>query len=324
MGKLFISPSAAAQTPLDRVRQPLEQAEGLLSSLQGVEDGALRLLHLLDQVDEAIGELESAGADVRAEKARFESVQDRLRQRQAQFVRQVGRTLQEERAVVQSDRLRWWWFLDESVALQRRERIRRLLLGGLALVFLCAATWFLYERYLAPPPDLRHAWQHSDVGERLAKGGDWQGGLLEFEKASAYVPNEATFWVWQGVLHAKLDQKAEAEKAFDVARALYDEPLDFLLQRAVSYMAAGDLAAANADVEAAISEHPHSGRSYYIRANIALEENRYLAALADLDEAARLAREAGDSELEAAARVQKALVFQFLPEGTATPDLDKP
>jgi tetratricopeptide (TPR) repeat protein len=95
-----------------------------------------------------------------------------------------------------------------------------------------------------------------------------------------------------------------------------------LLKRAEIYRDVGDLDAAIADADQAILENPGFAWAYYTRHSIHLERGDLQSALADLEKADELAQESGDLQLEAVARMQKALVMQMIsasPLPTPTP-----
>jgi tetratricopeptide (TPR) repeat protein len=317
MGKFFVPPTA--RTPADRVRDALDRAELLVSRLRGAGPQVLELLHLLDRATESLAELEAAGVDVRAEHVRFETVQRQLRRQQGLFLAQAGAAFREERTAVQPDRARWWWFLDQAVSQQRRRRLRQWLLGALAVALLLWTAWWVYDRFIAPPPQVRQAFRLSASGETLASEGDLRAALAEFEAAAALTPQDPELWIWQGVIHVELSEPGEAQEAFETARSLYEADFDFFLNRARTYLRVGDLVAASADVEQAVLENPGSGQGYLLRAGIATERGDYDAAVADLERAAELAQAAGDVQLEAVVRTQRALVIQMRLLQRATP-----
>lgn len=321
MGKYFV-PSTAL-TPVDHLRESLDKAERLVTNLRGTGAQALELLHLQDQIIDLVAELEATGADVRAERVRLETVQQQLRRRQAHFLVEAGSALQEERAAVQPDQARWWWFLDEAVAQQRRDRLRLVLMWGLVSVFLCVVAWLVYDRFIAPPPQVLQSYQYSAAGEGLVEGGDFRAALAEFEAAAAITPDDPALWVWLGVLHVELDELDEAQEAFDTARSLYETETDFLLNRGMAYLDAGDLDRAHADVEQVVVMDPQLAAGYYVRAGVFVEREDYATAVDDLDRTAELAQAAGDSQLEATARVRRAMVMQLWFGQQATPTLEE-
>ncbi len=309
MGKFFIP--LTARTPADRIRESLDRAERRVSNLRGAGTQALALLHLLDQAAQGLAELEAAGVDVRAERVRFETVQRQLRRRQDRFLAEAGAALREERASVQPDQTRWWWFLDQAATQQQRRQLRHRLVGVLVAAVLLLVAWLAYDHFIAPPLQVRQAFQHSNAGEMLVEEGDLWAALAEFEAAAALTPDDPDPWLWQGVIHFELNELDDAEVAFDTARALYETEFDFLLARGMTYLRVGDLTATSADAEQAIVESPHSGWGYYLRASIAVEEGDCDAAVADLEQAEDLARAAGDAQLEAYTRTQRAMVIQL-------------
>jgi len=309
MGKYFIPPTA--HTPADYLREVLDLTELRVTRLRGSGPQTLEVLHLLDQIAQGLADLEAIGADVRTEHVRFETVQRQLRRQKSRFLAEAGAALQKERAAMQPDRTHWWWFLDEEAARQRGSQLRRTLIWGLVVVVLLVVAGLIYDRFIAPPPQVRQAFQHSTRGESLVEEGDLQAALAEFESAVALTPDDPDLWLWQGMIHFKLNELDDAQVAFDTARSLCETDFDFLLGRSMTYLRVGEITAASADVEQAIAQNPQVGHGYYVRASVAMEQGDYAAAVADLEQAAELANAAGDIQLEAAARTQRAMVLQL-------------
>ncbi len=219
----------------------------------------------------------------------------------------------------QPDPGRWWWFLDEALAQQQRDQLRRTLTWGLGLLFACVVAWLVYEQFFAPSPESEQAYRYSTTGENLVEDGDLRAALAEFEAAAALTPDDSTLWTWQGVIHLELGELDEAREAFAIARPLYETEADFLLDRGMTYLHVGNLEAASADVEQIIAADPSSAIAHYVRSSVAVERGDYDAAIADLEWAAELAQAAGDSQLEATARVQRAMVMQMWMGQVVTP-----
>ncbi len=317
MGKLYVTP--ALDTPADHVRAALDEAERMMPSLRGAGTGVLKLLHLFDQIEETLAELETGGMDVRAERTRFETLQAQLRHHKRRFLSEAGAALEAERSAAQTDPARWWWFLDRAAAQERRRRLRRTLISSLAAALVLAVAWFAYDHFVAPPPNVRQSLRYISAGEQAAQEGDLAGALAKFESAADLDQADPVPWLWIGVIHSELDEPEAARAAFATAHDLYATELNFLLERSMTYMRVGDLSAAAADAEQAIRAHPESGQAYYVRSNVAVEEGDYETAVADLQRAAELAHAAGDSQLEATARVQMATIIQQMPLAPPTP-----
>jgi tetratricopeptide (TPR) repeat protein len=311
MGKLYV-PSKAL-TPVDRVRETLDQAEQALSTMQGAGPQAVQVLHLFDQIAHDLEELDLEDVDVRVERSRFEMIQGQLRRRKSRLLREVSDTLKPAREQVEPRRSHWWWYVDELAAQQRTRRLLRAGAATIALVLLLAGGWLAYQRFLAPPPSVLQALRHVDAGQDLVAGGSLEAALEDFQAAAALMPENPEPWLWQGVLRDRLGEPDEGQRAFDVAQSLYDTDFEFYLNRGQVYLAAGQLEQATSDTDRALAEDPVSGWPYYLRAAIHFRRSDYDAALADLDRAAESAQEAGDARLEALARRQQTQVLQIAP-----------
>ncbi len=309
MSKLYVP--SKTHTPVDRVREALDRAERAISNLRDAGTETLDLLHLFDQIERRLHELEQQDVDVRVERTQFETLQQQLKRRKGRFLRQAGGSLREAREETEPARSRWWWYLDEIAVKQRRRRILRVAAGAAAAIVLLAGAWLGYKRFLAPPPEVGKAYRYMQMGQSELGVGDVRAALADFDAATELTPDDPEPWLWKGALHAKLEESAQAREAFTTAEPLYETRFDFVLNRARIHLHAGSVERARDDVEAAIELEPTSGWGYYLRAGIDAQEGNYDAALADLERAADLAREGGDGRLQALANEKRARLMQM-------------
>jgi Tfp pilus assembly protein PilF len=87
----------------------------------------------------------------------------------------------------------------------------------------------------------------------------------------------------------------------------------------MTYLRAGDLERARADIEQAIQEEPQTATGYYVRANIKDQQGDCMAAIADLEHASELAQLTGNVQLDAIVRAQLAYVTQACAARMPTP-----
>ena len=298
-------------TPADRIRDLLGRVERPLASLRGRGTRVVQLLYLLDQIHHDLSELEALGLDSRAERARLATIHRKLDRSKARFLAEAGDRLREERAVAHPDSSQWWWYLDEQLAQRRKRDLRRWLVKASVVIGSLLVISVVYERFIAPPPEIREAFRLSSAGEGLVERGDLRGALVQFKEAASLNSDDVELLVWQGVVHAELGDQDAAEQYFGKARSLHETELVFLLDRARLYLRAGNLFAASIDLEQAANRYPDSGRVFYLRASVAQTRGQYGEALADLEKSSELAGAAGDIQLEATARVQLAMVTQL-------------
>ena len=298
-------------TPADRVRDMLGKVERRLASLRGRGTQIVELLYLLDQIHRELAELEAVGLDSRTERARLDTIHRKLDRHKARIVTEAGARLGKERALAEPDASHWWWFLDDQLAAQRKRGLRRLLGKASAVVALLLIVWVVYERFLAPPPEIQQAFRLSSSGEGLVEAGDLREALARFQEAASLNPDDVDSFVWQGVIHSELGEQDAAEANFATARSLHVTEMAFLADRARVYLRAGNLFLASIDLEQAVNRYPDSAVLYYLRASVAQMRGQYGEAVASLETASELAQAAGDTQLEATARVQLAMVMQM-------------
>jgi len=309
-------------TPSAQVRELLEQLEAHIGRLEHDSREEVRnILTLFDAVQARIVELEHAGASLPTEKLRLETVSNAFRRKAKTFLRTVGGSegladLRSEQAPAPEQ---WWWFVDqwwaEQKTAQRRRRAKSLLIGAAVLAIVAV----VYALFLAPDKTVSETMRLQQMAEQLAKIGDDTAALDMVNEALALSPDSANLLAFKGILQTRLDAETEAATTFTAAEAAAGSREQFLLNRAQVFLVLGQPEAVLADAEAAIAANPQSARGYLYLAQANTDLGNFVEAEKQYDEAGRLADEAGDVEIAAIARVQKAYLYQqlFLPTPTA-------
>ncbi len=302
-------------TPAAQLRELLGQLEVHIGKLEhDSTEEARKILALFDAADTVIAELQQAGAPLSAELSRFDTISASFRRKARIFLRKVGGTdvlitLREER---QPEAAQWWWFLDQQVAEQvrgqRRRQTKSLLIGAVIFVVLAG----VYALFLRPDAATRERFQRQQMAEELARTGDYAAALTEVNAALAVAPDDVSLLALKGVAQTQLGLEAEAATTFAAAAAAAKSREDFLLARAQIYLTLNMADAVLADAQAAITANPQSARGYLYLAQANTMIGNFLEAETQYDEAWRLADEAGDAELAAIARVQKAYLYQLM------------
>lgn len=168
-------------------------------------------------------------------------------------------------------------------------------------------------------PDYADAW--IAAGDLAAARQDWAAAAEAYERGGDYVyaaeawdsagetakvmplldralkedPTWLRAWLDKGDLLARQDRPREALKAYDRGLALAPADTALLLARASTRGKLGDMAGAEADLDAALAAEPKSASVYNARGLFFLDHDQFDAAKAELDQAIALNPRLGDA-----------------------------
>jgi tetratricopeptide (TPR) repeat protein len=207
---------------------------------------------------------------------------------------------------------RWWWYLDEQAAADRKRaliRVGTLVLAGLILV---SGLYLLYERFLAPPPQVRQVQAHLFEGEQAAFEHDFARAIREFEAVVELDPDVGEAHLWLGALYQEQGKPVEASRAFEQARSYLGNGPGFLLQRGLLFLSLGDVAAAYNDATSAIQAYPERPEGHFLQGSVAEQVGDLELALAALQKADERAGAVGQQELQVTIRIRIGMILQQL------------
>ncbi len=312
------------QTPVEALRRALDRLEAQVTQLRRISPAeAWEILALFDEAAALLQTLEEKRGEPRAEASRFESISATLRRRAREFVRKLGgkESLRAERAARGAEAPGWWWELDHYLAEKQRQWRRRTLgwfAGGVAIV---AVLVLLYQRFLAPSPELRAKLMHEQQAVVYIMEDDLEAAYREVNLALEAMPGDEELLTLRGVIAEGLGDEAQAQADFAAAEITFAERKTFLLTRSSMYLQSGRAEAAVADALAVLEEDPESAPAY-LQLGIAYEQlGEVQAALASYEAASRWADEVTQAQIIVTARMRMTLLAQqsLPPEGTEQP-----
>lgn len=264
---------------------------------------------LLSNVAEAhrlLDDLRASGADVRAEEARLQSVEERMIKQAKPIVAAAGgdQAFVALRRSLAPNLQAPWWALEEVVAANRRRRLKQLA-AGLAVLAVIGVIGFLLRGVLFPP---------NPVGDALfavqaaLRDGDTTRALQAIERGLEAAPSNPTLLVWKGALLERQNDPAGVA-AFEAARASLGER-DFLIEKAQAYLMLGENDQVIADMTRLIETEPDPAEAHFIRATAYENKNQLWQAIQDLEAAAQIAQRTGNDTLFATARVRMGVLMQ--------------
>ena len=292
----------------DVLRELISACEKSMANLSA--QSARDVLVNAEDAHQLLARLSTTQADVRAELARLESIDDRLVKSANKIVSLVGgsQAYAVLRQQTQPNSEAQRWHLDAVIADKRRAVLRQLgiVTGVFALVLLLG---YAFRATLFPPDPsgqaISKAQQElagSDNAEQLSKA------IAAIDVGLTIVPTDTMLLLWRGALQEK-QTVGSGQAAFNAARAHVDER-DYLLNRAqVFYMLNLPQRTLN-DMNALLAKTPDIPEAYYVRAGAYESLKERGLAIADLNKCADLAQAQGNDTLVATARVRLGMMMQ--------------
>lgn len=311
---MAISVDSGSTSPIDLMRDLLLRAEKRVVAL-AEGGGAPELYAWLDEIAASWPVLIASGADLRGEKARWQSLQGEVSARAGAVLRawQSAGGLPAARLAANPNADNWWWWLDQQTAAQRsRRRKRAALIAAIAVVVLIVASQAL--RVLLPvDPVVRDVYRLRESARRALEAGDTAGALANYREAVGRSPNDPQLLVMEGVLAEQLGELDAAASAFDAARAASPSDAAYHVERGFAYLEAFVPEKALAEGLQAVEASPEDGRAWML-VGAARERSGDLAGALDAYTQASTVAADSDPEITAVARMRMAGIMQSMQE----------
>ena len=311
------------RTQISELRDLLKTLENRIARMKEIDsDEALEILPLLDQATNKLTALRDAGGAVSGEATQLESLLMQFHRKRSLFVSQAGggAVLQNARQEYQPVEDHWWWFMDQTLANERKYSLLRWGSGLLILGVLLVVVIFVYQRFFAPDPAFQASYGLLHEAEGALMIGDYPIALDKVNQALTYSPDNADLYLMQGVIYQGLDDPKAAEASFVLARKGIDGEDAFLVERSRLYSMLNLFDLVIEDANMAIMINPDRASAYIFRGQAYEMLGDYSSAIADYEKASEVAEKIGNVQLQAVARMHLAQVLQLgLPPETGTP-----
>jgi len=297
------------------VRETIHDLEVGLANLRGRGRDTLDLLHMRDQLEQQVADLEKEGMDLRPEKTRIETIDNILMRKASELERELGGMggLAGARREAKPPEERWWWYVDLYLAERRRKSLIRTLIVAVVVVAVLLVGNYVLDRFFGLSPIEKEARSYESAGDQYLRNNELDKAIPEYEKAVAVMPELAEGHLTLGVLYEIKGDAEKSKQAFGNAEALYSDRHDYLVALASAYQAVGQLDKAMAAVTEAITLKPQSPRAVFVRGGIYEAKGSYSEAIADFDTASTLAQEQGEDALYVLAKTRMGMLLQSGP-----------
>lgn len=307
-------PASPSYTPQD-LRSDIRAAELAIANINSNSspDQILGLFSLLDRIVPAHEVMSQSGTDLRPEATRIETICGILNDK-AWIINRVLAAigglavLRVERDPPFSKR---WWYLDQHIAKQKRDkRIRRARNVGLA-IFVFALVAVIYAVFMSPGAETSTRIRLVSAAEADLQNGDYASALTNYQKAQALAPDDGEISLMIGVIYEVLGQLDDAERQYTKGIEWYETRATFMSERSLKYSALGWYDKALSDALQAIDLDRQFALGHCALATAYEGQNHYADAIAAFQTCADLAFEQGHDELYVLAKTRLARLMQM-------------
>jgi tetratricopeptide (TPR) repeat protein len=259
----------------------------------------LDLFACLDRIGREELLLSAFGADLRAERARVETVHRTLLDKRRIIVRvsRVQGGLKRLRALRRLPEDNWWWWLDRSLSQQRRRALVRWAWWIAAIAVLVAAAVWTYVRFLQPPQVVRVKARYVLRAESALQGRNYESALSDYRLALDLAPDDPELHLMVGLMEEAVGQPLKAVDRYAAAEALYGSRSLFLAMRSQEYSLLGWYDRARADAQLAVAEDRPVPLAYCSLASVYEGQGMAAEAIDAFRRCAELARQNDQDEL---------------------------
>ena len=298
-------------TPADDLREVLRQCELKVVALKSTGAEAVDFLHLMDKTQSLFHHFEATGIDLRAERARWKTVEQQLCSRAALLVRETRAAggLAQLRETTKPTPGRWWWFLDEEVHRRQQQTFKRMSIGGIVVLLILIIVGLLYQRFLALDPLTKQVLQLTRRAEQAIQDGLLEEALSRYEALRELMPNDPEVFLRLGVTYEVTGRGNEATQAYQRAHDLLSSQEDFFIERGIVYLELGQWESARADAETVLALNPESALGYFILGSAYEAQGQIPEAKNALQQAADLALAQGDDTLYAMLKIRMGVLM---------------
>lgn len=275
---------------------------------------ALQVLYGLDSVYKKINDLDQTSQSYKTAFTQFQSVLARLDKDAPGFLKDLGgrHQLVEERARINPEPERYWWYLDERLAQRRRASFNRSMITGGIILGVLVVIALVYHFFLAPPPEVTARYGHEQAARDELMYGNYEVALDEVDNGLSYVPEDGNMLALKGVILEQSGDPVQAQEIFIRAQNNFSKPEDFYVARGQVYITANQPDKALADALEAQRLNPDSVQAYLLSGQAYEIQKAYKNALDEYDRAFAAAEISKQYELQALARMRMAMLMQSL------------
>jgi len=218
--------------------------------------------------------------------------------------------LKEKRKIKGKNPDHWWWYLDHYVEEKRKRDLYKTGMIGLVLLVVFALLVLIYDRFIAPPPEVRARIDYETRIDDFIYAGDYVSAMSEMEGALAIAPEYYPLWIKKGVLAKALGNEAVEQSSYETAQQFVENPEYFYYERASVFMQFGLYDDVLRDTDNLLEINAKSAEAYLYQGLVYEMREETSQAYDAFEKAALLAEEQNKTQLVATIRVRMGMLMQ--------------
>lgn len=295
------------------IHSKLDLIEALLVKIDGTPSEDAKLIFVyLDDVFDQLNSFQENGSEKTKIESQLNYVANKVYASANELIKSFGgaKSLIKIREQKRIPKDRWWWYLDQYLIEKRKKALKKGGLLSLAAIVVIALMAFVYNQFLAPPPEVRARMELEEKIDNLIVAGDYAAAIDEIDLALDLTPDYYPLWIKKGVL-AKVLGDVETEKlSFEKAMQLIDIPEYFYQERANIYMQMGLYEGVLADADKLEELNSDSAEAFLYRGLVYEAMGQVDDAYAAYEKATILAEEQNKIQLAATIKVRMGMILQ--------------
>ncbi|PKO06146.1 MAG: hypothetical protein CVU41_08530 [Chloroflexi bacterium HGW-Chloroflexi-3] len=289
----------------------LDEIETILGKLDGSQSPiAEKILDIMDDIQEQKKFLHDD------EKVKIETqlryVTKRIYSSAKVLLKTIGgkQALKEKRKIKGKNPDHWWWYLDHYLEEKRKRDVQRIGMIGLVMLVVFALLAVVYDRFIAPPPEVRARIDYETRIDDFIYAGDYLSAMSEMEGALEIAPNYYPLWIKKGVLAKVLGNEEVEQSSYDTAQQFVENPEYFYYERASVFMQFGLYDDVLEDTDNLLEINAKSAEAYLYRGLVYEMREEISRAFDAFEKGALLAEEQNKNQLVATIRVRMGMLMQ--------------
>ncbi len=186
---------SSSEKSLDQTLDELDSLIGKLDAKNQIV--AVQILTLMDELHSRLKGQLKLDQEGMPENSQLGYLYTQIRKQAPTIVKAVGGSeyFQIKRQGQDFSKFAWWWYLDEYVVQKQKRSLVRMFRGFVIFAVVLLIAVFAYQRWLAPPPEVRARLGFENQASLAIEDGRYADALVAINEALTFGPEQYSLWI---------------------------------------------------------------------------------------------------------------------------------